>query len=604
DDAENAPPPKVQIGNPPRKRARKESVAKPVSPKVSTSDSDEYVVLNFEDVDLNFVLQYISEIIGMNYILSTSVKGKITIQTYKKIPKDDLFSVLHTILEINGFTTVKQKNYFKVIPLAEAKQYPIPTIVGSNYRKIPPEDVPVTQIVVLDKLSVGDASKIIKPFVSKKGSVVAHKDLGIIIINDLQSNIRRLMKIIGIIDSKTEVAGGISGGQLFVYYLENVDASDLAKTLNQVFTAKKMKKNINVPLRIDRSKSKKKSRKKLTKSSPATLGSDIDLEGEIKIVADSVNNALIIKATAKDYKTILSLIKKLDIIPRQVLIEILVVDITLDDKTNMGVEWALSNPQRSPSALHTSGTVAGSISSTFVDSKRGWTFNPGSTLPFGGGFNYLLQPSTERFITFIKASADKSKAKVISSPHILAVNNKEASINIVDSVPIPQNTIGTGTNPSQSGFIYQDAGTKLTVKPKINARGLVNMEISQEVSEPVSGGSSATSAPSFKKRTAKTNAIVRSGESIVIGGLIRESFTETRNGIPYLVDIPYIGWLFGTTGKTTIRSELLMLITPHVILTEEEALKVTREFSQPMKNMMSDSDLSHVQKLKQYLGSK
>jgi general secretion pathway protein D len=544
---------------------------KPKPTDTSAGDAkDRYIVLNFDDADLEVVLQTISELIGLNYILGPRVKGKITIQTYKKIPREDLPSVLNTILEVNGFTTVQSGHYVKIIPSATAKQYPIETRIGKDETQIAAEDIVITQIIPLEYIAVDEMAGIIKPLVSKAGTLITHKNTNLMILSDISVNIKRLMKIINLLDVPTQLD---LGEKVFVYYVENGDAETLAGILNKIYATETKKKEVTRTIqspRASRAKSRKKTRveKVVTKVGE---GISTALEGELNIVAAKEINALIIKTTPRSYKVIQDLLKKIDIMPKQVLIEVLIADIKLSDELKFGIEWAITEA-KSKVFGHTG--------------KGGYTEE--SSFNVGGATGILqykltqLVDSAEVLKAAIATQATKGNVNILSSPHILTTDNKEATIAVVDQIPITKTTTSGSADTTTTSVEFKDAGITLKVTPRINEKGLVTMDISLEVSEV---GESFGDETSFIKRNAQTSVVVQNGQTLVIGGLIRENQSDTRTGIPFLMDIPLLGYLFSTTIKSVNRTELVMLITPRVVTTREEVDTLTDKFEKDVEKL-------------------
>ncbi|MBI5788192.1 MAG: hypothetical protein HZA78_04995 [Candidatus Schekmanbacteria bacterium] len=542
-------------------------------------EDDKYIVLNFEDADLDVVMQTITELIGMNYILGPKVKGKITIQTYKKIPRESLEEVLHAILSLNGFSAVKSGHYYKIVPAPEAKQHPILTKIGKDETELSDEDVMVTQIIPLEHISANDVSNIIKPLVSKNGNIITHKETNLLIINEVESNLKRLFKIIDLLDVPTEES---SGEKIYVYYVENADASKLANTLNSVYKKQKGEKKTPAATAAASAiqKAKEAIRKKEPVPAPPPVGApgeslESETEGEINIIADPDINALIVKTTPIDFKRLMELITKLDILPQQVLVEVLIANVTLDNSTKFGLEWATAQLVKDENGNVTSiGRLSGNSSV--------------SGLIGGSGLTYLMQ-HTNSLRAIISLSASKGNVNILSSPHILTADNKEASINIVDQEPIPKTTI-TGTsganNPTQYSYEYKDVGIKLTITPNINEKKFVALKIGLEVSELKSGGDPAKNiGPSFAKRDVNTSLVVQDEQSLIIGGLIKERRSTTKSGIPWLMDIPVLGYLFGSISEETVKNELVLMITPRVINNSQEAKALTDKYEQDMQKL-------------------
>ncbi len=574
------PSPKVEAPLPVSAEIPPEKPVKALQPTVPAADKqqqlikaapegeDKYIVLNFDDADLEVVLQTISELVGLNYILGPRVKGKITIQTYKKIPRSDLLTVLHSILEVNGFTTVQSGHYVKIIPSGEAKQYPIETRVGKDEAEIASDDVVVTQIIPLEYIAVDEMAGIIKPLVSRSGTLITHKSTNIMILSEVSSNIKRLMKIINMMDQPTQLD---LGEKVFVYYVENGDAETLAGILNKVYEEKTTQKEITKVIQPVTTSAKKTRTRTQRRKQIITKGEGISssLEGEINIVSAKEINALIIKTTPRNYKVVLELLKKIDIMPRQVLIEVLIADITLSDDFSFGLEWEINNASQK-------------IGGSKMPLAQTTGFFPAGSEGVGGILTYVMQQG-DIFKSTIAAQAKKGNVNVLSSPHILTTDNQEASIAIVDQIPISTYTSDPNTLTSYSSVQYKDAGITLKVTPKINDKGLVSMKISLNVSDV--GEKTYGGETSFLSRDASTSVVVQSGQTLVIGGLIKESQRNDRSGIPFLMDIPVIGYLFGTVSKTVNKTELVMLITPHVVTSGAEVDELTEKYQRDVDKL-------------------
>ncbi|MGA2957583.1 MAG: secretin N-terminal domain-containing protein, partial [Thermodesulfobacteriota bacterium] len=296
------------------------------------------------------------------------------------------------------------------------------------------------------------------------------------------------------------------------------------------------------------------------------------LEGQINIVVDEVTNSLIIRAYQRDYRTIMETIKKLDIYPKQVLIEVLLAEVTLNDSTKFGLEF-----------------------STFTDSftKGAYTYNytigmggTGTPANFTSGLRYAIT-SAGRLAAAVNASASQDRLRVISSPHVMASNNKEARIQIGSSQPILTNTYtttATGTPGVVEGTIeYKDIGIILTVTPRISDAKLVTLDLSVESS---TVGTTAlgnlTSVPVFGKKTAKTTLSIIEGQTIVIGGLIQDSKDTIKTGLPFLSRIPILGALFGYHDYEVSKTETVIFLTPHVIGEMEDSNRITEEFREKL----------------------
>jgi general secretion pathway protein D len=390
---------------------------------------------------------------------------------------------------------------------------------------------------------------------------------------------------------------------VFVYYVQNAKAKDLAEVLKQTYVTTKEKKaefkekvseQVTYPRGV-------KPPSTPTPTTPPTVHKEEGAipEGEINVVVDETNNALVVRAYARDYRSILETIKKLDIYPRQVLIEVLLADILLTDNMELGIDFV-----------------------KYMDGGK-WqqtvTYGTFSGLPAAGpGLTYSIVKESERFAAQIKAAATLGRAKVLTQPNLLASNNKEAKIQIGTSEPILTNTYtstGIAATPATTGYIegtieYKDIGTILTITPRIGDGGLVTMELSieessltsrelgQKTSSSTAGVATASSTftvPAFNKTTAKTVLSIKEGQTIAIGGLIRSTKDKSYQGLPILGKIPLIGYLFGKTKRTDERRELILLLTPHIITDEIQSKTVTDEFKEKIWGIRKELEKKKMQ---------
>src|SRR5437773_1792445 len=310
---------------------------------------------------------------------------------------------------------------------------------------------------------------------------------------------------------------------------------------------------------------------------------------EVRIVADPVTNSLVVLATKRDYQLIADVLKKIDVVPRQVLLEVTIAEITLNKDLSFGVEWALAQGK-----LNQTLAQDNSNTSLFRTGPQG--------LPVGGLINgtsrvppvppggaFAVISDREHFNIFINALQQRTNVKMLSAPHIMAADNREAHILVGSSIPILTSTQSSTIAVSNivNSVQYRDTGNILTILPQVNSKGLVNMQIRQEVSAVAQGQASFgnTNSPAFTTREAETTVVVQDGETVVIGGIITDTIEHDRSGIPYLMDIPVLGWAFRVNSDTTQRMELLVLISPYVVRSREEAREVTDEFANRLQGL-------------------
>ncbi len=283
---------------------------------------------------------------------------------------------------------------------------------------------------------------------------------------------------------------------------------------------------------------------------------------EIRIIADDSNNALIVLATPADYRMVESTLKKLDLVPLQVLIEATIAEVRLTDDLRYGLQWFFSEGKHSA----TLSSVAAAL--------------PGQVFP---GFSYLFAGNNLRVV--LNALDDISDVKVISSPTLMVLDNQTASLQVGDTVPILTEQSTTDTGTQFNSVQQQDTSVILTVTPRVNAGGLVILEILQEVSEAVGVVAGGINSPIISRRKIETTIAVQSGETVALGGLIRDSKTRSKSGLPLLHQLPIIGSLFGETFDSKDRTELLIVLTPRVVRSAQQARDVTRELRRRLRSV-------------------
>ena len=301
--------------------------------------------------------------------------------------------------------------------------------------------------------------------------------------------------------------------------------------------------------------------------------------GKVKIIADEANNSVVIVASAQDYEVILPVIEQLDVMPLQVLIDATVVQVKLTDNLKYGISWYF-NEGNSQTLVN----AATAIALPAVTGGLSTFYNAGSVK------------------ALLKAEASLDNINVISSPSLMVLNNQKARINVGQQVPISTGTfssvINTGTQSST--IQYKDTGVTLDVTPRVNANGLVIMKLKQVVSKVVSvtdPTDTQKQSPTIDKKEITSSVAVADGETIVLGGLIDDAITDTKNGIPYLYQLPVIGSLFGGTTKSDIKTELVILITPRVVKSKQDSRVISNEFKRKLTGIYQEEKLDGANNL-------
>ena len=567
-----APPfPRRQVLPTPEQPGPPSSLKKPAAKRGEVS-------FNFDDADVFSVIQTIfGGVLKVNYIIDPKVKGRVNFRSVSPVPKEDVMPLMEVILRLNGIGVIEDGGLYRIIPIGDMPREPAAVGIGRDAGKISVAGLGLLQVVPLKFIPSSEMIRVLTPFLSTNAVMVDVPKINYIIIVDTDANVKRLLQLVEVFDS--EQLKQIKP-QVFVYPVRNGKAKDVAALLQQIF--------------LGASKTPTPSRPATTPSRPAGTGQpspspapspspQISLGptggGEAlvlditRIIPDEVTNTIVILATPDDYALMFETIQKIDIVPRQVMIEVMIAEVTLGDDLRFGIEWS----------------IKAKIDKGFMSMG----FNTGLDRTTAQGFTFLGIDRTGLIQGFLQALATESKVNVLASPHILAADNREARIQIGNQVPIvtsetPISTVGTtGTSVSRS-IQYKDTGVILKIKPLINESGLVSLDLSQEVSDYFLQNIYGSEYPVITKREATTNLVAQDGETIVIGGLIQENFKRTRAGLPLLSKIPLLGWLFSNTTDEEKRTEVIMLLTPLVVKNPEDAKNMTNVYIHRIKGVKKE----------------
>jgi general secretion pathway protein D len=612
----------------------------PVRNKAEASGNSGKIVLNFDDADLFEVIRTMADILNMNYIMDPNIQGKVTIHTAGELKQNELLSVFFQILELNGLTAVKRGDLHCIVKLKGVGRMSIVPRYGTDAADIVPEEKVVIQIIPLKYISTQEMMKVLTPFISPEGTIISHDSSNTLIVVDKGFNILKVLRMTRAFDidvlkevkhrffplrtmgakeaaealkqifsaymisgkaearfipierlnmvlaisSAPQVLDKVSkfifqldadrgevNPRIFVYFVKNGEAKQLSDILKQVFekdssrkeTGKKPEPETKVtgnPFSKKKTDSGKETPAVQTAITGSGSGSET-LRGEVKITPDEVRNALVIEAVPSDYDIIKRILGSLDVLPRQVLIECTIAEIKLEKSTDLGIEWSYTKDVYPGSGL---------LKATMGE----------------GGLEYSVGIAN-RIKADISAFAKDGRVNILSSPHILASDNKEAKIDISEEIPVASSTYEDTDNSNviSTNIEYRDTGIILTVTPHINDSGIVSMDVEQEVSE-LSGdlNVAGNEYPTFFKRRIDTYLTVKHGQTIVIGGLIRSKESDTAKGTPWLVDIPVIRYLFGKESTENHKTELIVLLTPRVVTSLDDVEMVTDEFKRKVKN--------------------
>jgi len=587
------------------------------------------ITLNFENADVRIVIETVlDDLLGVNYVIDPDIRGNITIRTARPINRAALLPTLQVILAANGATLLRVGSIFRVAriqvaataaPLlgdSSAAGYglsvlPLGFVAAPEMQKIlqpilPPDSIVLADevrnlliirgtaeerqtaaetvgvfdvdhlagtAVLLESLERVDVATVIAELENIFGSTKGGPLSGVVRFIPIE----RLNAVLVLTQqpryldearnwiARLDRSQNLTGRQLFVYYVQNGKAADLAKTLSSVFTGSERPVVASVSVAAASTASTAGTAQPASPAavaaSPAAASA---LRGAgVRIIADEVNNALLILADRAEYGQIQSALAKLDIVPLQVLIEATILEVTLTDVLRFGVQYFFNSGGLD---LADGGKTILSTATAPIQ----------SLLP---GFSFTLtNGASPKFI--IDTLSQVTEVNVLSSPSVLVLDNQSARLQVGDQVPVTsqaQQSALTGGASLVNTIEYRDTGVTLDVRPRVNASGLVTLEISQEISSVIATTTSTINSPTIQQRLISSTVAINNQETVVLGGLIRADNTEDKAGIPFLNDLPLIGSLFGSQSSTINRTELLVILTPRVVRNQLEARNLTRD---------------------------
>jgi general secretion pathway protein D len=632
-------------------------LAGPLTTSAQATDAGAGITLDFKDIELTDLIQTVSKLTGKNFVYDDSIRGKATIISSQQMSQTEAYQLFLTVLNIKGYTVVPSGKTNKIVPIKTAKENNLPTITSASSR-----DQFVTRMITLKHIKAVDiANSILSPLMPKTSNVVVYEPSNMLIISDNASNIQRLSNIIKELDvpgalrdtrvislqyadaletakicnyiltagsdketARKHTSKNVStsrGGEISkviayeranqlvlmataddmdtlqkliveldqqptreysrinLYYLENADAETLSKTLNEIISG------IKTPSRNG----------KATKGKLAIAGA---LRTNISVTADKPTNALVINATPEDYVVLKDIIRQLDIRRKQVYVEALILELSMDATKKIGVglqgsfdvgnEGVVGANSNMPSTLtldlltqSVEGIMAGGFSKLI-----GVTGTDGETIQIPA------------FSALIGLSKNNTDVNILSAPRLLTSDNEEAEIVVGSNVPIITsrlNDTGGSSGLAQSVSVERkDVALTLRFTPQITEGNLVRLKVYQETTALVADGVGDVNdvGPTFTTRKISNTVLAQNGQTVVLGGLISTNKTDTVSKVPLLGDIPILGWFFKRTKHNEIKTNLLVFITPTIIKNIEELNAVTFNNRRQMDELQNPADES------------
>ncbi|HEX6104604.1 MAG TPA: secretin N-terminal domain-containing protein [Gemmatimonadales bacterium] len=547
------------------------------------------VRINYVNASLPDVIRSLAASLDLNVVLADVPARRITFQTPQPVRVSEVGAVLEAILESEELVLVRTGPVAQVMP--EAKRPATgPVQVGKEIQSPPPLGL-VTQIVPLDFMRADEAVALLQQIATRTARIEIVPRSNSVLVTDRGVKIERYLELLRQLDVRT---GGESGLRTYVHQLKHASADELAATLSELF-------GVATPAPAERSRVKALEDRSLSseletfrrreqdalqdrretpipvapapepepsrtarRDTAAAQGTVGGLVGQTTIVPDLATNSLVIRTAPPNFPVLQETIAQLDVRPAQVLLEVLIAEISLSNATQYGVNWRLFTRE----LVSDDGGITGGVGPDLPDSLLGAD---------GGLGLSVVSLGTVDVRAVLQALASRTNVRILSTPRVLALNNEEARILVGSQVPFTQSTrTGLDVVVDQS-VQFRNVGTQLTVVPTVNADGYVTFRILQEVSAlSAQTIEAALNAPVITTREAETSALVRSGRTIIIGGLIDEAEQRIRSGVPILMDLPVLGGLFRSESRGRTRTELAIFVTPRVVFDDEAADSLLR----------------------------
>ena len=619
-----------------------ESRAAPAGPAGAAVTGNDEVELNFSEANVREVAQSVlGTILGQNVVVDAGVEQRITLRTSRPIKKTNLIPTLETTLAAAGLALVKDGELYRILPAAKARSASGKSINLDSHSELPPGSG--VTVVRLEHIAPSQMAKILEPLAPEKSILRVDDPRNLMMLSATGPEMKSLLETIETFDvsplkgmsfgyfklknaKTTQVTGELKeliktyGNQsgfnppqivpierlnvllvfastsqtlkltqrwiesldqsrndvessVYVYRVKNRKARELAPLLSGLFLTGSDPANAgprgnDTPpdtKTVDIANAPVPEAAQANPSSQELAQGDGRRKAGPRIIADPGNNALLIRATSAEYQLVLSALLRLDTIPPQVLVEVTIAEVTLNNSLQYGVEWFFKNGKQNTTTF--SGIKTSDILSKFP------------------GFSYFFNAVDVNVV--LNAVANVGDIKVLSSPKVMVLENKTATLQIGDQLPVVTSnaqSVAAAGAPVVQTIQYFDTGVILKVTPQVNTGGLITMDINQEVSNAAPGTDGSTS-PTIQQRKINSSIAIQSGEAIVLGGLIRDNKTVNTTGIPLLSDIPTVGEAFKTHSNTTLRSELIVIITPKVVWNRSDVREATEEVQSKMRTI-------------------
>jgi len=599
----------------------------------------EYLAFNFEQVDIRVFTQLVGEFTGRRFVVADDVDGRITVVS-PRVARAEAYRLFVAVLESAGHTVVADGDVYRVVKLPP-QGTGMGTIVAQQ--EAMPEGGLVTRILHLEHVTANEMRKLLEAHTDRKEAISALDETNHLIVTDTAATIRRIEEIVRQLDQPgsariTEVvalkhadavklaqqlgaamaesqsraeqllqrippAGGVSSAPPAlraptIVAAEHANRLVLSGTARQIQSLKDLIDQMDVDAPTGRSHlnalflnyiKAEEAARSITSllQKAAERNPDMASVRRIAVEASTGNNALLVDAAPQDFESVRQLIAALDVSPQQVHISVLIAEVAESSGLTLGVEMtALSLPESVGDRAGVGGSRLGasSVSDGFMDSLQQGIFGTGLSIGISQGAYVTADGHVvSGYPGFININAIKSdsRLKILSETSLGAQNNQEASVGIVDEIPILESTIQGGSGTSRDviqNIKRTDVGVKLRMVPHIVPNGQVRIELEPSIEAVTSSGTSDTMfAPTISKRTVSTTVTVPDGRTIVIAGLTRTDMVESKRKIPLLGDIPLLGWLFRWNTEEETKTNILIFVTPKIVESIDQADEIRQQ---------------------------
>ena len=582
---------------------------------VRAQDTDT-LTMNMRDADIRALIQWVADNTGKNIVVHKDVKGKVNVLSAQPLTPEEAYQVFLSVLQVEGFAAIETPEALKIVPQALASGSGLP--LASDQRG--GSDM-VVSLLKLRNSSASQMADLVRPLLSANAVIAPYPASNALIVADRMVNISTVQRLIDELDMR-------GGEDIQVLALRHANAADIASSLQQLLATEG--ETSRVSLSVDeRSNSLlmagdpalRKKLQRIVKQLDQELDGDGNTQvvylhyvdagevapilknladniqkqkkeesGSISVEASTSANALVINAPPAVLATMKRVVSQLDIRRAQVLVEALVVEVSGDVANDIGVSWTSTDlTNLDDSDVVTSVNTLGNLPlvspnpTVYVDPATGETeslpFSPGQGITLGYFNNGNIQAA-------IRALKTTTRANILSTPTIIAIDNEEASLLVGQNVPFKTGQETNAASETSNPFVTverQDIGLSLVITPRINQGDSITLEIMQKTENVTDSVENAFDLVT-NKREIITKALIKDGQTLVLGGLISDNETETQTRIPFLGSLPLVGKLFSSSGVKRTKTNLMVFIRPQILKDEEHIARVTRQRYQFMES--------------------